>query len=268
MVLRRGWWEWGTWGCGGISACPLVSPPSLPEEPGRTQFARRAQAGLLGGPWEGGPWGLHRAGRSTPGRLPRRGLHVVSPRPGKHSECWAERPLDGKRHPQAPTCKAQISSGPTGPVSFSFQPEPPDPENGGAALGTSTPTPAQRASPSSRPALPARQLCPAQLHPLSQLPPGRRAGQTSPGLVGLHSKGQGPLLGSISLPHAPGTQGQRWAKKRLETQQCRALRSPIPPGITPVPRFLLCSILSLSLPPLLSDSEKQPSVIFFFPPFG
>ena len=99
-------WEWGTWDSDSISACPPCLPSlSLPEEPGRTQVGRRSpKAGLVGdGPWWGGdPWGLHRPRQessssavSTPGRFQER-TSRLSPGPGKHSACWAERPLDEK----------------------------------------------------------------------------------------------------------------------------------------------------------------------------
>lgn len=149
-----------------------------------------------------------------------------------------------------PTCKAPnvFRADYVDPVDFSFQPEPASP----------TPTREPPLVQGHLLLLMATLPHPAS-PPQSTPPPGQRAGQASPqGLVGLHSKGQGPLLGSTGLPHAPGTQGHRCAKKRLETQQCRpSSRSPIPPGITPVPRFLLCSILSLSLPPLLSVENNH-----------
>lgn len=87
-------------------------------------------------------------------------------------------------------------------------------------------------------------------------------------VAGLSSTGPGPLLGSTGRPRGPGTQGHPCAEERLKTQQCGpSPRSHIPPGVTPVPGALLCSTLSLSLPPLLSDSGKQITICdFFFPP--
>lgn len=149
-------------------------------------------------------------------------------------------------------------------VSFGFQPDPPDPENGGVAL---EPLPTPKASSSC-----SWQLCPAQLHSLNQLlhPQGAcRAGLCPQEVAGLSSTGPGPLLGSTGQPQGPGTQGHRCAEERLETPQCGpSSRSHIPPGVTPVPGALLCSILSLSLPRLLSDRGKQTTICDFSSPCG
>lgn len=95
---------------------PLASPPCLslrslagPRSGGGGQ--RQDSWGVAhGGGWPmvgGGPWGLHRARRessssavSTPGRFQERTSHL-SPGPGKHSACWAERPPDEQCQRQA-----------------------------------------------------------------------------------------------------------------------------------------------------------------------
>lgn len=75
----------GDMGLWGHQRLPPRSPPRLPEEPGRTQFARGAQRQDLwgGGPW-GWPGGCTGPGGSTPD-VSREDFTLCLPDLGKHS---------------------------------------------------------------------------------------------------------------------------------------------------------------------------------------
>lgn len=195
--------DMGLWGHQRLppSSPLLVSPrgarqdPVCEEEPkGRTYGGRS-----LGG----GPWGLHRARREHTWTFPGEDFTFVSQTWGNTQSVGQKGHLMGSVILRRPTCKAPnvFRADCVDPVGFSFQPEPPDPENGGAALGASTPHPHQRASPRPRPALPAHgNSAPPSFTPSVNPAPRAACRADLP-----------PGVGRATLQRAGTSPGQHWS---------------------------------------------------------
>lgn len=193
----------GLWGhqCLPPSSPPLVSPRGTRQDP---VCEEEPKGGTCGG-WSlgGGPWGLHRARREHSWTFPGEDFTFVSQTWGNIQSVGQKGHLMGSVIVRRPTCKAPnvFRADCVDPVGFSFQPEPPDPENGGAALGASTPHPHQRASPRPRPAPPAHgNSAPPSFTPSVNPAPRAACRADLP-----------PGVGRATLQRAGTSPGQHWS---------------------------------------------------------